>query len=394
MIGEKDMARALAEALRADAVEPYFQPIVALDDGRILGLEVLARWEHPEWGRVSPARFIPVADRFGLLDQLLDTLLRRAFAAAQQWPPSIFLGFNVSPAQLHDPDLPRRIAAAAQDLSFPLGRVHIEVTEAGVIHDLAQSKRTLEQLVNLGCMIAMDDFGTGYSSLTWLSALPFSKLKIDTSFVTAMTEHRQSRKIVAAVISLGHSLGLAVVAEGVENSSQADMLREMGGRLAQGYLFGRPTSAEQVLQLWGEDAAPRTASASASLALELERVAREHRDLTNPDAPATAFMDVAGSVVACNRAFEQLLAVDSAARAAIGHHIWELMAITPEAFAEVRATDLLGQPFPAIETTTPAGSPAGALLRSVRDDTGELLGYQLTVDDSPGRLTPDTLGSP
>ncbi len=189
------------------------------------GFEVLARWNDPEQGFIGPDQFIPIADRFGLLDRLLDQLMRAAFSAAADWPHHIFLGFNVSPTQLRNPELATRIAKAAIDSSFPLSRVHIEVTENGFIDDLSQPRRTLDRLINLGCTIAMDDFGTGYSSLTWLSTLPFSKLKIDASFVMAMEDHRQSRKIVDAVVGLGHSLGLAVVAEGVETAGQADLLR-------------------------------------------------------------------------------------------------------------------------------------------------------------------------
>ncbi len=332
MNADQLLARTLLTALATGGVEPFFQPIVSLDDGHVLGFEVLARWNDPEQGFIAPPdRFIPIADRFGLLDRLLDQLMRTAFfSAAEDWPHHLFLGFNVSPTQLRNPpELATRIAKAAMDSSFPLSRVHIEVTESGFIDDLTQPRRTLDRLINLGCMIAMDDFGTGYSSLTWLSTLPFSKLKIDASFVMAMEEHRQSRKIVHAVVSLGHSLGLAVVAEGgVETPAQAELLRTMGGcKLAQGYLFGRPMPAQQV-----PDALVKLTSATAveGLLVPMSLELRAHRlseSYAPPDA-AVAFMDPAGTVVASSTAFDTTLDSNGGGEVA-GRHIWDLIGVTP-----------------------------------------------------------------
>ncbi len=374
---DKLLAEQLSTALTVGHVEPFFQPIVSLTDGRIVGFEVLARWFDPVRGHISPQQFIPVADRFGLLDRLLDQLMRSAFVAAVEWPHTIFLGFNVSPSQLRDDDLATRVAAAATDSSFPLSRVHIEVTENGFIDDLDQPRRTLERLMNLGCMISMDDFGTGYSSLTWLSTLPFSKLKIDASFVSEMVRHRQSRKIVAAVVGLGHSLGLAVVAEGVETAEQVDALRVMGCNLAQGFLFGRPTPAGAVpAVLAGHPQAmadftgsvPRlTESLSAWRA---QGCARE---------VAIAFIDPAGTVVASSALFDRALAIP--AGQATGRHIGELVGFTPETFAEIRATDLLGQAFSVFEESNGNGDVTPVVIRPVKDSSGELLGYTVEYGD-------------
>ncbi|WP_445168839.1 sensor domain-containing phosphodiesterase [Mycolicibacterium sp. Dal123E01] len=373
MNADQLLARNLLSALANGGIQPFFQPIVSLDDGRVLGLEVLARWHDPVQGYISPDRFIPIADRFGLLDRLLDQLMRTSFLAAADWPHNIFFGFNVSPTQLRNSELATRIAKAAIDCAFPLSRVHIEVTESGFIDDLTQPRRTLDRLINLGCMIAMDDFGTGYSSLTWLSSLPFSKLKIDASFVMAMHEHRQSRKIVAAVVGLGHSLGLAVVAEGVETAEQADLLRGMGCKLAQGYLFGRPTSASlvpEVLSTLVSSADDAASSVPMSLELRAHRVS----DACESDA-AIAFMDPAGTVVASSTAFDRTMEVHRGEAA--GRHIWELIGVTPETFAEIRATDLLDEQFPAIEETTASGSTARIFIRPVKDESSELLGYSV-----------------
>ena len=378
MNADQLLARNLLSALTNGGVEPYFQPIVSLDDGHVLGFEVLARWHDPVEGDIPPDRFIPVADRFGLLDRLLDQLMRTSFRAAADWPHNMFLGFNVSPTQLRNSELATRIARAAIETSFPLSRVHIEVTESGFIDDLTQPRRTLDRLINLGCMIAMDDFGTGYSSLTWLSSMPFSKIKIDGSFVMAMNDHRQSRKIVAAVVGLGHSLGLAVVAEGVETAEQADLLRGMGCKLAQGYLFGRPTPASQVPNALS--AVVSTADEAESLVpMSLELRAHQLSDACESDA-AIAFMDPTGTVVASSTAFDQTM--DVRRGEAAGRHIWDLIGVTPETFAELRAADLLDEQFPALEETTANGSRTRILIRPVKDESSELLGYSVEFGDN------------
>ncbi len=359
------LARKLLAALAANAVEPFFQPIVSLDDGHILGLEVLARWNDPDEGFIAPDQFIPIADRFGLLDRLLDQLMRRAFSAAADWPHHLFLGFNVSPSQLRSPDLSTRITMAAVDSAFPLSRVHIEVTESALIEDLTQPRQTLDRLISLGCLIAMDDFGTGYSSLTWLSTLPFSKLKIDASFVTAMEDHRQSRKIVDAVVSLGHSLGLAVVAEGVETAGQADLLRAMGCKLAQGFLFARPMAAEQVPELFPRLERPEP--------MPLEVRARRLRETYDADAPV-AFTDPAGVVVTASPAFSET--VDAVGDVA-GRHIWDLIGVTHDRVAELRAADLLDEPVPPLMGTMPDGSTSEILIRPVKNESSELVGYSV-----------------
>ncbi len=365
-------------------MEPFFQPIVSLDDGHVLGgFEVLARWHDPEQGFIGPDQFIPIADRFfGLLDRLLDQLMRAAFSAAADWPHNIFLGFNVSPTQPRNPELATRIAKAAIDSSFPLSRVHIEVTENGFIDDLTQPRCTLDRLINLGCMIAMDDFGTGYSSLTWLSTLPFSKLKIDASFVMAMEDHRQSRKIVDAVVGLGHSLGLAVVAEGgVETAGQADLLRGgMGCKLAQGYLFGRPTPAHQVPNALRQFASARqNGGLSAPMSLE---VRADRLDEDYAPGTAVALMDPAGTVVASSKAFDRTMDANGGAEVA-GRHIWDLIGgVTPETMAQLRATDLLDEPFPAFFDGSAAdGSTVQVHIRPVKDESSELVGYSVEYRD-------------
>ncbi|MCX2931199.1 EAL domain-containing protein [Mycobacterium sp. CVI_P3] len=378
MNADQLLARNLLSALSGGGVAPFFQPIVSLEDGHVLGFEVLARWHDPVQGYIAPDRFIPIADRFGLLDRLLDQLMRTSFLAAAEWPHNLFLGFNVSPTQLRNSELATRVAKAAIDTSFPLSRIHIEVTESGFINDLTQPRRTLERLINLGCVIAMDDFGTGYSSLSWLSTLPFSKIKIDASFVMAIHEHRQSRKIVDAVVGLGHSLGLAVVAEGVETAEQADLLRGMGCKLAQGYLFGRPAPADQVPAVLA-DLMSSTDDAESLVPMSLELRAHRLSEACESDA-AIAFMDPTGTVVASSTAFDRTVDIDRGKAA--GRHIWDLIGVTPETFAELCATDLLDEPFPALEEATATGSRARILIRPVKDESSELLGYSVEFGDT------------
>ncbi len=381
MNADELLARDLSAALAEDRIQPYFQPIVALDSGRTLGLEVLARWNDPVRGEVNPSDFIPLADRDGLLDDLLERLMRRAFASARDWPQHLFLGFNVSPAQLHDRGLATRIADIATAWSFPLTRVHIEVTESGVIDDLADSKRTLERLIDLGCMIAMDDFGTGYSSLTWLSSLPFSKIKIDRRFVAAVTTHRQSRKIVSAVVGLGHSLGLAVVAEGVENAAQAELLRGMGCKLAQGFLFGRPMPSSLVSQHMAEDSGLNKYTRGA-VATSLEVLAKELSELHDCDDAVIAYIDLGGRIVATTAGFVSIMNADR--RCVNGRPIWEFVAVTPETLAEVRAIDLLGESFAPFEEVVPEGSRMLVSIRTVKDENHALLGYCVECVDPKG----------
>jgi PAS domain S-box-containing protein len=227
-------------------LEAYFQPIVALRTGRLQGFELLARWQHPTRGRVSPEAFIPEAERDGWIDALTWELMRQAFAASARLPQPLPLAVNISPLQLRNADLPKQIQAIADEGRFPLECLTIEITESALTHDLVQARSLVQDLKRRGCALALDDFGTGYSSLTQLESLPFDKVKVDRTFTSAMTRKRSSRKIVAAVVGLGQSLGLTTVAEGVETKEQAEMLLWLGCDLAQGFLYGEPIAARDL----------------------------------------------------------------------------------------------------------------------------------------------------
>lgn len=372
------LAEYLSTGLAEKRIEPYFQPIVSLSDSRILGMEVLARWHDPALGEIKPTTFIRIAEQFGLLDRLSTYLMHSAFAAASAWPQQLFLSFNISPKQLHDPDLTALVSAAAAQHAFPLTCVHLEITESALIENLPKSAATLDKLIDMGCVIAIDDFGTGYSSLSWLSMLPFSTIKIDASFIAAMETHRPSRKIVAAVIGLAHSLGLAVVAEGVETVTQANVLRRMGCNLAQGFLFGRPRPAHEMPALLANHAWA-SGDADLTVPISLESSAGQISELYRSEATSIAFIDPRGRVVASNVSFDRTMAATT--DTATGRHLWELTSVTPEMFAELRALHLLGEPFPALEETTPSGALVLVIIRPVQDEGQELLGFSIVCLD-------------
>ena len=244
----------LRQAIAEDLLVPHFQPLVDLTTDRLIGFEMLARWPHPVRGMVPPGEFIPIAEDIGLIAPMTECLLRRACRIATTWPSEIVLACNVSPLQLRDRGLPAMVQTILDETGLPAHRLELEITESALVGDIDLARRLLGELKALGVRLALDDFGTGYSSLRHLQMLPFDKLKIDAGFVRAMTSDVESRKIVAAVVGLGHSLGLVTVAEGVEESATAALLREFGCDVGQGWLFGRPGPAETVNALLLETA--------------------------------------------------------------------------------------------------------------------------------------------
>ncbi len=239
----------LCEAVANGRIVPHFQPLVSMANERLVGFEVLARWQHPTRGLVPPGEFIPVAEQVGLIGPMTGHLLRQACSIAAAWPDDTFVACNVSPLQLRDQSLPGMVRAALQESGLPPHRLELEITESALVGDLALARDVLIEVKSLGVRLALDDFGTGYSSLHHLKMLPFDKVKIDASFVGAMTRDPGSRKIVSAVVGLGQSLELTTVAEGVEDQETAAMLRELGCDVGQGWLFGRPGPADLATRL-------------------------------------------------------------------------------------------------------------------------------------------------
>jgi len=200
---------------------------------------MLARWPHPRRGQVPPAEFVAIAEDTGLIGAMTERLLRRACRAATAWPEGVTLACNISPVQLRDRGLPGVVRAALAESRLSPGRLEIELTESALLGDFGLAREILGELKALGVGLALDDFGTGYSSLRHVQALPIDKIKIDAGFVRSMAESAEDRKIVAAVVGLGHSLGLPIVAEGVEDKAAAHLLASLGCTVGQGWLFGR-----------------------------------------------------------------------------------------------------------------------------------------------------------
>lgn len=236
------LARDLEQALAANELYLEFQPVADAPSLQVRGYEALLRWRHPRLGDIAPARFIPIAEANGLIDPIGLWVADRAMAAAATWAPGLSLALNLSPVQFRRPGLATRFLEVAQRHGLAPQRLEFEVTESATLLGFERDAalNTLKALRAAGARVAMDDFGTGYSSLSNLKDFPFDKLKIDRSFVAAMREDGPSASIVRAAISLGSSLGLTTVAEGVEDEAQLAELQRWGCDQVQGYLIGRP----------------------------------------------------------------------------------------------------------------------------------------------------------
>jgi diguanylate cyclase (GGDEF)-like protein len=238
---------ALRDALRNGEIAPYFQPQVDLATERVTGAEALARWYHPERGEIEPDRFIPLARETGLITELGESILRQACHQARLWLDSGLalhsMAVNVAGEQLQRGNFPETVRRILDETGLPAEKLELEVTEGFIMWQAEGSLDNLRELSQLGITLSIDDFGTGYSSLAYLKRLPIDKLKIDQSFVRELPTDEEDAAITRAVVALSRSLGLRVVAEGVESPSQRDFLRGLGCEQAQGYLFGHPVAA-------------------------------------------------------------------------------------------------------------------------------------------------------
>ncbi len=242
----RQMEAALRRAVAEREFELHYQPLVSLPGGVLTGFEALIRWRHPERGLLGPAAFLPLAEKLGLMRRIGGWVLEEACITAMLWPPELSVAVNLAPAQLEDSRLPDTIADLLKTTGLPAHRLELEVTETVL---LANGDAALGQLLALrdaGVRIAMDDFGTGHSSLTQLRVFPFDRLKIDRSFVKDLPLGGDAQAIVRAVTGLGRSLGIQVIAEGVETEEQLQALLAEGCDAAQGFLFGRPVPGCEV----------------------------------------------------------------------------------------------------------------------------------------------------
>lgn len=247
----------LRHAIARGELRLYYQPVVALETGKILGAEALVRWEHPKRGLIGPAEFIAAAEESGLVVELGQWVLAEAARQVAQWHAeghrSFYVAVNVSGRQIKRGILQRQVRHALEQSGAEPSWLEIEITEHSLVEDLQANLDSLASLREMGMRMAIDDFGTGLSSLSYLKRLPLNKLKIDRSFVRELPEQRDDMAIATAVISMARALGLMVVAEGVETTEQRDALRSMGCDYAQGYLFSRPVPSTEMERLLQEE---------------------------------------------------------------------------------------------------------------------------------------------
>lgn len=243
----------LRHAAERGELQLYYQPIFSIADARILSLEALIRWNHPQRGMVSPLEFIPVAEETGLILNVGDWVMNEVCEQTRKWHEAghapVGIAINFSPRQFQQQNLLTMIGATlakCRSSGFPL---ELEITEGAAMHDVDQSVKILRSLREMGLRISIDDFGVGYSSLSCLRLFPLNTLKIDRGFVQGVPKVKDNTAITNAIIGIAHSLGLTVVAEGVETEEQLKFLRDQGCEEAQGYLLGRPMPAKDIAPL-------------------------------------------------------------------------------------------------------------------------------------------------
>jgi diguanylate cyclase (GGDEF)-like protein len=245
----KTLQADLEGAVARDELFLVFQPFLDLGDNRITGFEALLRWQHPSRGLVPPSEFIGIAEETGLIHEIGEWVIRRACATLADWPEDIRVAVNFSAAQFHNTAVLQTIVQALADAKVSPSRLEIEITESMLLSKYGSAASVLNALLQLGVTVALDDFGTGFSSLTYLRKLPFSRIKIDQSFIRDMLVQPDCAAIVKSVISLARDLNIDVVAEGVETADQLEYLRQISCDEVQGYLISRPVAEANVLAL-------------------------------------------------------------------------------------------------------------------------------------------------
>jgi diguanylate cyclase (GGDEF)-like protein len=240
----------LRQAVAAGDLSLAYQPLVDLKTRRVVGCEALARWHHPELGTIPPSVFIPIAEESGLVSDITRWVLMTATAECQNWPEEVHVAVNISAKDLRSGDVAQMVGTALASSGLPPHRLEIEVTETAVIEEREAANMIFRALAAQGIGIALDDFGTGYSSLSYLQALPFSKLKIDRSFVIDIVNNERALKLLTNVIRLGKDIGLTVTVEGVETEEQLALIEaNTDVDQIQGYLFGVPLPRREVFEL-------------------------------------------------------------------------------------------------------------------------------------------------
>jgi EAL domain-containing protein (putative c-di-GMP-specific phosphodiesterase class I) len=245
--------------LEREQFELYYQPRYEMPEGRMVGVEALIRWHHPDLGLVSPAQFIPLAEETGLILPIGEWVLRAAATQGKAWQqagiPPLFMAVNVSARQFRQTGFAGKVGQILRDTGFNPCWLELELTESTLMNHAEENVESLNRLKAMGIRIAIDDFGTGYSSLSYLKRLPVDILKIDRSFVNDVTVNLDDAAIVEAIIAMARSLGLHVVAEGVETAEQSKFLQAHNCNEMQGYHFSKPLPAGQLLLILANKAA-------------------------------------------------------------------------------------------------------------------------------------------
>ncbi|MCG8563204.1 MAG: EAL domain-containing protein [Hyphomicrobiales bacterium] len=245
----RERANDLHQAIDQDQFNLVYQPQIRLSDGALASHEALVRWNHPEHGNISPNYFISIAEETEIIVPLGEWILRRACLDAVSWPEPRNVAVNLSPVQFKRTSVYELVARVLDETGLAPSQLELEITENLLMWDTEAVLRELTKLRELGVDIALDDFGTGYSSLSYLSRFPFSKIKIDRTFVRALAHDQRVNAIMCCIVALGRSLGMTITAEGVETQEQAEFIRRLGCDLAQGFLYGYPVSAAESAKL-------------------------------------------------------------------------------------------------------------------------------------------------
>jgi diguanylate cyclase (GGDEF)-like protein len=246
-----DAKKGLRQAIEREQLRLHYQPIISLDDGRLVGLEALVRWEHPQRGLLGPQAFLPIAEETGLIVDLDRWVMRTAARQAKEWLEQGYdvgaapISVNFSGRHMVRPDAVESVERTLAECGVGAECLMIEVTETSVMEDRESAAQALSRLRRLGIRICLDDFGTGYSSLAYLRQFPFDVLKIDRSFVQRIDASQADRAIVRSILALARTLGLHVTAEGVETARQRAVLRRLGCHQAQGFLIAEPSTSDE-----------------------------------------------------------------------------------------------------------------------------------------------------
>ena len=248
----RQLEKELRQALVRDEFQLLYQPVLEIETGRIIAVEALIRWQHPDLGRVSPADFIPVAEEAGLIGEIGQWALRRACRDAASWPERLRVAVNVSPLQLKSRDFVGIVQSALQESGLAPSRLELEITESVLLSNGDLALAMLQEVRAQGVTIALDDFGTGYSSINYLRRFPFDKIKIDRSFVSGAQSNPEGQALVKMIAALGVSLDVSTTAEGVETIDELNKVRDAGCTQIQGYFLSKPLEEEALLELIGD----------------------------------------------------------------------------------------------------------------------------------------------